>query len=141
MATNTIDSFYLILTNISNEAHAAFEPWNSWGYYAVSFEVQTADGHIVVITKKPQVFTMNTPNTFVVPPGESMVYPIRLDDKWNAVPRLPIADAAPIAVPIKGIYEVKPTPESAEQKVWTGRMESRAYHFNFRHWLEHAAAD
>jgi hypothetical protein len=141
MAKNTIDSFYVILTNISNEAHAAFEPWNSWGYYAVSFEVQTVDGHIVAITKKPQGFTMNTPNTFIVPPGESMVYPIRLDNKWNADPRLPIADATPIAVTVKAIYEVKPTPESTEQKVWTGQVESRTYRFNFRHWLGHAATD
>lgn len=141
MATNTLDSFYVILTNVSKETQPVFETSNSWGYYALSFELQMADGRIVAITKKPTGFTRNIPGTFVIPPGEQMVYPIRLDDEWDAVPPLPIADKSPIAVTIKAIYEVKPTPESAQQKVWTGRAESRGYQFNFTHWLEHAAAD
>jgi hypothetical protein len=98
------------------------------------------DGRIVVITKKPVGFTRNMPSTFVIPPGEQMVYPVRLDNEWDAVPPLPKADET-LAVTIKAIYEVKSTPESAEQKVWTGRAESKGYHFDLRHWLEHAAAD
>jgi hypothetical protein len=53
----------LILTNVSNEAQGAFETSNSSGYYAVSFELQTADGRTVAITKKLQAFTKNTPTT------------------------------------------------------------------------------
>jgi len=134
MATNTIDIFYVILTNVSKEAQAAFRTSNSWGYYAVSFELRTADGHVVAITKKPQGFTKNNPTTFVIPPGEHMVYPIRLDDDWSAVPLLPTADETPISVTVKAIYEVKPTPESAQQDVWTGRVESSSCSFGFRHW-------
>jgi hypothetical protein len=141
MATNTLDNFYVILTNVSKEDQLAFEDSHSWGFYAVSFELQMPDGRIVAITKKPQGFTRNIPTTFMIPPGEQMVYPIRLDKEWDAVPPLPIADETPIAVTIKAIYEVKPTPESAQQKVWTGRMESRGYHFSFWHWVEHAASD
>jgi hypothetical protein len=63
-----------------------------------------------------------------------MVYPISLDEEWDAVPMLPMADQTPIKISIKAIYEVKPTPEAAEEKVWTGRTESKAYDFNFRHW-------
>ena len=37
-------------------------------------------------------------------------------------------------------YEVDPTPESVQQKVWTGSAESSGYHFNFWHWFEDAAA-
>ncbi len=139
MAKNTVDTFYVVLTNVSGEAQAAFRTSNSWGYYAVSFELQTIDGRAVALTKKPQGFTKNNPTTFVIPPGEQMVYPIKLDDEWDAVPPPPVAGESPIAVTIKAIYEVKPTPESAQQHVWSGRVESEAYHFNFRHWLEHAS--
>jgi hypothetical protein len=141
MATNTLDTFYVIVTNVSDDVQTAFRTSNSWGYYAVSFELQTVDGRTFAISKKPQAFTKNTPTTFVIPPREQMVFPIKLDAEWDAVPPLPIADETPLAVTLKAIYEVKPTPESAQQKVWSGRVESRAYHFNFRHWLARADAD
>ncbi len=98
MATNTLDTFYVILTNVSNEAQGAFETSNRWGNYAVSFELQTADGRTVAVTKKLQAFTKNTPTTFVIPPREQMVFPIKLDDEWDALPPLPIADEKPVAV-------------------------------------------
>jgi hypothetical protein len=77
MATDTNDWFYVILTNVSKEFQSAFEPWNSWGYYAISFEIETADGRKFTISKKPADFTRNGATTFGIPPGESMVYPIR----------------------------------------------------------------
>ena len=134
MAKTSPGSFYVILTNISKEPQAAFERWNSWGYQAVSFEVQTADGHKVTISKKPHGFDKNFPSTFVIPPGEHMVYPISLDEEWDAVPPLPMADETPIPITVTAIYEVRPTPEAAQGKVWTGRLESNSYHFTFRHW-------
>lgn len=60
-----------------------------------------------------------------------MVYPIQLDDKWNAGSRLPLANKEPVDVEVKAIYEIEPTPESARYKVWTGRAESAQYHFEF----------
>jgi hypothetical protein len=141
MATNTLDTFYVILTNVSKESQPVFETSHSWGYFELSFELRMADGRIVAITKKPVGFTRNIPTTFMIPPGEQMVLPIRLDDEWDAVPPLPIAVETPIAVTIKAIYEVKPTQESVEQKVWTGRTESRGYRYSFRHWLENTGAD
>jgi hypothetical protein len=140
MATNTLDTFYVILKNISNERQLAFGTAHSWGYYAVSFELQMPDGRIVKVTKKPQGFTRNIPSTFMIPPGEQMVFPITLDDLWDAVPPLLETDKTP-AITIKAIYEVKPTPESAEQKVWTGRMESKGYNFTLWHWSEQSDTD
>jgi len=63
-----------------------------------------------------------------------MVYSIRLDDDWDAVPALPIADQTRIPITIKAIYQLDPTLESAAQKVWIGRLESRNYNLKFRHW-------
>jgi hypothetical protein len=129
--------FYVVLTNVSNDPQAAFETWNEWGYQAVSFEAQTADGHTIAISKKSKGFRANAPATFIIPPGEHMVYSISLDEEWDAVPMPPTmadADATPIKILIKAIYEVKPTPEAAEEKVWTGRLESKIYDFDLRHW-------
>jgi hypothetical protein len=140
MAANTLDTFYVLLTNVSPQVQAAFRTSNSWGYSAISFELRTGNGRIVAITKRPEDFTKNNPSTFVIPPGEQMVYPIKLDGAWVAGAPLPKADEEPVDVTLKAIYEVKPTPESTGQKVWTGRVESAEYHLKFRHWSEHLPA-
>ncbi len=125
---------YVVLTNISSQSQVVFEDWNSWGYQSVSFEGQAADGRRFVISRKSHPFTMNFPSTFIVPAGEHMVYAIALDDEWKAVPSVPIADATPILVTLKAIYEVKPSPEATKGEVWTGRLESHSYQVKLRHW-------
>lgn len=141
MASDVIDHFYVLLTNTSREPESAFEPWNSWGYYSVYFEMETETGKVIKITKAPTGFTKNTPATFLIPPGEQMVFPIKLNDDWNAVPALPIADEKPIIVSMKAIYELGPTPESSAQRVWIGRVESKTYHLYFRHWIPRETSD
>lgn len=136
MASDVIDHFYVILTNTSRQPESAFEPWNSWGYYSISFEMETSKGKVIKIAKAPSVFTRNIPRTFVVPPGEQMVSPIKLNDDWIATPIMSIADEEPIPVRLRAIYEVGPTPESSAQKVWIGRVESKAYDLSFRHWIQ-----
>ena len=135
MATNTLDSFYVILTNVSRETQAVFEPSHSWGYYAVSFEIQAGDGRVVAIKKKQTGFTRNGPSTFLIPPGDQMVYPIKLNDEWVAGAGLPTSDKESFAVRLKAIYEIQPTPESTQLNVWTGRIESTEQQFEFRHWV------
>jgi hypothetical protein len=134
MANKSPGYLYVVLTNISSHSQPVFEDWNSWGYQAVSFEALAADGRRFVISRKSHRFTMNFPSTFIVPPGEHMVYAIALDDEWKAVPSVPIADATPILVTLKAIYEVKPSPEATKGEVWIGRLESRSYRVKLRHW-------
>jgi len=134
MAKTSPGTFYVILTNTSKEPQAAFESWNSWGYQAVSFQVQTADGRHFVITKKQHDFTRNFPSPFIIPPGDHMVYPISLNHEWNVAPAFPIADATPLSITLKAVYEVHPTPEAVKGKVWTGRVESKTLELKLRHW-------
>jgi hypothetical protein len=133
MGKNTLRTFYVILTNVSKQTQAVFEPFHSWGYYAISFVVRTGDGRIVAIRKKQTGFTRNVPSTFLIPPGDEMVYPIKLDDEWVADSGLPIAAKEPIDVRVEAIYEIEPTPESTRQSVWTGRAESPRYRYEFWH--------
>jgi len=130
MAKKKPGEFYVVLTNVSREPQAVWESWNSWGYQAISFELATKDGKEFVLSKRPGIFTVNFPSTFLVEPGEHQVYAIGLDEWWEAHPTLPKRDEMPIT--LKAVYEVTPTPEAKEFKVWTGRLESHSYIFSLR---------
>ena len=112
------------------DSQPVFEHWNSWGYQNVSFEFTTAVGTKAVFSKRPQIFTMNVPSTFLIPPGGHQVYAIRLNESWESRPML--AADAETAITVKAIYEVTVTPESTRQKVWAGRVESKPYSFILR---------
>lgn len=71
--------------------------------------------------------------TLLIPSGEHMVFPISPDEDWDSIPPLPMIHATPMPITIKAIYEVTPTPESAQWKVWTGRLESNTYDFKLIH--------
>jgi len=130
MAHDKPRDFYVVLTNLSGEPEAVWEDWNSWGYQTVSFELTTVDGKKFLVSRRPEIFTANFPSTFLIEPGEHQVYAIRLDEWWETHPSLPKTDE--MAIKLKAIYEVHPTPEAAQYKVWIGRLESRTYDFKLR---------
>jgi hypothetical protein len=132
MAKNKPREFYAVITNVSGGPQSIWQYWNSWGYQAVSFELTMADGKKFALSKKEQNFTVNFPSTFAVERGEHQVYPIKLDEEWEAHPALPKADEIPVA--LKAVYEVSPTPEASQYKVWTGRLESHSYSVSLRQW-------
>jgi hypothetical protein len=132
MARDKPRAFYVVLTNVSSQPQAAWEYWNSWGYQTVSFELMTADGKKFLVSRRQEDFTINYPSIFLIESGEHQVYAIRLDEWWETHPSLP--KTAETSVRLKAIYEVAPTPEAAQGKVWTGRLESRTYKFNLRQW-------
>jgi hypothetical protein len=132
MAHDKARNFYVVLTNVSSQPQAVWEYWNSWGYQTVSFELTTANGKKFLVSKRQQDFTKNYPSTFLIEPSEHQVYAIRLDEWWETHPSLPKTDETPIT--LKAIYEVPPTPEAAQYRVWTGRLESRIYNLKLRQW-------
>lgn len=123
--------FYVVLTNVSNKPQAVWEAWNSWGARTISFQFKIGDNAPILITRGPEIFTRNFPSTFLIPPGEHQVYPIRLDKWWDgsALPK-----STEIQVSLKAIYEVPNTPEATTYHVWTGRVESRNYEFTLSQW-------
>jgi len=132
MAHGKPRDFFVVLTNVSAERQAVWEYWNSWGYQTVSFELTTEDGKKFVVSRRQEEFTRNFPSTFLIERGEHQVYAIRLDERWETHPALPKADE--MSITLKAIYEVASTPEAAQYKVWTGRLESRTYSFKLRQW-------
>ena len=114
--------FYVLLSNVSSQPQTIWEDWNSWGYQAISFELTTADGKKHVVSVRQQGFTRNWPTTVVIEPGEHQVFVAHFDEWWEIQPPISKMDEMPIT--LKAVYEVSPTPESAQYKVWTGRLES-----------------
>jgi hypothetical protein len=90
----------------------------------------TVDGKKFLVSKRQQAFTANFPSTLLIEPGEHQVYAISLDQWWETHPVLHKTDEMPIT--LKAVYEASATPEAAQYKVWTGRVESRAYNFKLR---------
>jgi hypothetical protein len=132
MAHDKPRDFYVVLTNVSPEPQPVWEVWNSWGYRTISFELATVAGKKFVVSKRPGMFTANFPSTYLIEPGEHQVFAIRLDQWWETHPTFPKADETQIM--LKAIYEVPPTTEAAQHKVWTGHLESRTYNLNLKQW-------
>ncbi len=130
MAGEKADEFYVVLTNVSKVAQPVFESWNSWGYQAVSFEFTTADGRKFHRLKDDQIFTRNFPSTFLIPPGEHQVFPIRLDKQWLVSPDFASAKNDETPIVLTAVYRVGISPEAGKQQVWTGRIESKSYQVN-----------
>jgi hypothetical protein len=132
MAANERRDFYVVLTNVSKDPQAVWENWNSWGYQTISFALTMADGSKIMVSKRQQDFTRNFPSTFLIQPGEHQVYAIRLDKEWSVHPTFSKIDE--MRITLKAVYEVSPTPEAGQYKVWTGRVESSSYKFMLRQW-------
>jgi hypothetical protein len=89
MAYDTPWLFYVVLTNISNEPQTVWEDGNSWGDQVISFRVVAGAGTKAVIPKRAGFFGKDTPQAFVVRPGEHKVYEVRLARGWTSSPLLP----------------------------------------------------
>jgi hypothetical protein len=68
LAEKQPDEFYVVLTNVSKEAQLVWEYWNSWGYQTLSFEITLSTGQKTIVSKRPEVFTVNFPSTFLISP-------------------------------------------------------------------------
>jgi hypothetical protein len=132
MARKSPRDFYVVLTNVSEKDQFTWEYWNWWGNRTISFELTTAEGKKIDLSKKPQDYTMNYPSTFLVKPGEHEVIAVRLDEQWDVTPILAKKSEMPIT--LKVFYEVQPTEESAKYKVWIGRIESHDYKLALHQW-------
>ena len=131
VAAQKPDEFYVVLTNVSNEAQFVWETWNSWGSGTISFEFTFGNNPPIRVARGPEDFMRNFPSTFLIPPGEHQVYPIRLD-KWWDIGSIPKSTETPLS--LRAIYEVPVTPEAATYHVWTGRVESGNYKFTLKQW-------
>ncbi len=132
MAHKMPRTFYVIVTNISREPQLVWERGSSWGQNILSFELNAPGMRTTIISEKRQLFTKNTPRSFLVSPGEHKVYAVTLDENWKARPSLPTRDELPITLKVK--YDVPASSEAIRLNVWAGHVESREYELTLRQW-------
>jgi hypothetical protein len=119
-------SFPVLITNRSPKAQRVWKDWNSWGYYALFFEITDPDGKSLKLTKiMPHAWTMNGPDYWTIPPGESLVINVDLSDTETWEP-LPKPKDFPATFKISALFEVGADAKSKKFSVWTGRIASKA---------------
>ena len=68
-------TFYVVLTNVSDKPVPIFEEWSSWGFFNISFEAVTAGGKTVKLAKGGiSVWGINAPAIFSIPPGGHFIF-------------------------------------------------------------------
>ena len=113
---------HVIVSNASAQAQRIWQDWNSWGYYALSFELNDDAGHKWVVQRHPNaIFTRNLPSWWVVEPHGFIVVNVYFGDKklWEA---FPYPEHGSRTVSMRAVLDISPTPESAKYGAWTGRI-------------------
>jgi hypothetical protein len=110
-----------VLTNQGSDSVRVWRQGNEWGDGALAFVVR-GDGD-AKLTRKPQFYTRNVPSAVEIPAGGEHRIEFDVGDgEWepaDVVQRLGEGGAQ-----LAAVYEIAPTPESVEQQVWTGRVQS-----------------
>ena len=83
---SAFEPFYVVATNRSTQPVQVWKEWCSWGYFALSFEVQSPDGSIARMTKKPRGWDKNFPDPFLIPSGGHHVLMVSLREGWEGQP-------------------------------------------------------
>ncbi|EEF57018.1 hypothetical protein [Pedosphaera parvula] len=114
--------FYVVVSNVSDRPQRVYEDWNSWGYFSLSFEVRTAQGKVVKITRSERDWSKNFASTYTIPAGGHYVLPVQWStNEWQNLNLISGAEQQPVR--LKAVFEI-PEAETNTYRVWTGRVES-----------------
>lgn len=110
----------VVLTNVSAHPLKIWKESNSWGYYALRFEV-THKGETKVIRKKERGWRKNAPTFHLLESGKSLDYNVFLGgDTWENLPFNALGEK----VEVKAIFEIIEDVEARKLGAWTGRISS-----------------
>jgi hypothetical protein len=116
------EAFVVLLTNTSDRDLNTWIEEFSWGYDNLSFLVTRADGSIFRIVKQPEMFTVNVAIPYLVRSHGHFAWAVTFSpDEWTG---FPANWSGSEEVAIQARFEIDPTPQSKEMKVWTGKIES-----------------
>jgi hypothetical protein len=123
--------FHVLVQNKSAQPQKVWEGWNSWGYYARSFELSQDEGkHWIVAKLKETVFTRNFPSFQTINPSDVLVLDVFFGDDriWDG---FPLRRGHENKVLLRAVFEISESAESKEYGVWTGRVDSDAIEVTF----------
>ena len=75
--------FYVVIRNTSSTPMKVWKEWCSWGWYNMSFQIERAKGKSFKITKGRHIWTWNFPDSAIILPHESFVWPVTFNDDWD----------------------------------------------------------
>jgi hypothetical protein len=131
LSTSWGNHFDVLLRNVSDKPLNIWQDDNSWGYYALNFELMDESGKKWVVTKIPVAFHANAPSFWTLKPNETLVIDVCFTDdqksdwqKWKGFPHNQ-------TVSMRAIFETQEDGFSKEYSVWTGCAVSEwnKYHF------------
>ncbi len=128
--------FHVVVTNESDKETRLWEPWNSWGCQNLQFEVlDDAGNHIHSITYAQTWFTRNSPSCITLAPGDHHVFEINFRGAWRDSFLAAAMMGSQSCLHLRAVYQISPTKESDQHRVWTGRVQSSVnkYAFEFQH--------
>jgi hypothetical protein len=122
-------AFYVMLSNNSEQAVRIFQDWNSWGYFGLSFEMESADGEKTTMTKQKSAWSKNFPSYFDIAKGGHHIFPVNFsDENWKISYR-----GEPMRCRLKAIYSVEKSEEAEKYHVWTGEVCSSSNYYRIWH--------
>ncbi len=111
----------VMLKNVSATPLRLWKESNSWGYYALQFEMTTNKGERTIVRKKERGWRKNVPAFVVLESGKSTVLDVFLSGgTWEHVP----ANRSGEKVDVRVIFEVSKEAMASKLGVWTGRISS-----------------
>lgn len=120
--TSHASHFHVVLENISQDPIRIWSEACSWGYEALSFEMQTPHG-MVLIRRKSINWKQNTPDYILLNPTELQIFDIYFaSEEWQRFP-LPSAQHS-LTLMLRAVYTVSSDPLSKRFNVWSGRLTS-----------------
>jgi hypothetical protein len=116
------EAFVVLLTNTSGHDLYNWPEEFSWGYDNLSFLIERSNGSSFRVLRKQEGFTVNIAFPNLVKPHGHFAWAVTFSpDEWTGFP----ADwKGSEEVTIRARFEIDPTRESKEMKVWTGKIES-----------------
>lgn len=79
--------FFVAFRNLSNQVLYIPDEEFSIGHSSLELDVQTSDGILTTLKKKPGSWVRNFPAYYALPPGGSVLYPVSIDLRvWDGIP-------------------------------------------------------
>ena len=126
--------FHVLVTNTTGKPVELWEEWNSWGYYALSFEVVGPSGKRMTVKKKERGWTKNFPSVFVIDHGETVPLDVYWSEEiWEGIPVCEGVSNTGCAINVRAVLKMEPADEVVEELsgkyydseiLWTGTMYS-----------------
>lgn len=122
--------FHVLITNVSAREQRLWKDWNSWGYFNLYIQMQTAESTIRITRRRPGIWNGDFPDFWVIPPGESVILEIDMSAaQWNGLPDL---YGETLRATLTAVYENKPDVLATEFGVWTGKLMAKPVGVTFK---------